>query len=150
MKTKQRRRRLYLTGYSLTPQKRIENSAVLCEDSRILAIGGASAFNMDAELEVYDLLIKGKKLTKAEEQKVKLAAKNLYKKLTEEKATLMVVDWYKDDQPTERVKNAIKESLNIDLPECYDKDSFNAKTVLLLNHFIDMAVQGYGWVGASA
>ena len=55
MKTKQRRRRLYLTGYSLTPQKRIENSAVLCEDSRILAIGGASAFNMDAELEVYDL-----------------------------------------------------------------------------------------------
>ena len=104
----------------------------------------------EEELEVYDLLIKGKKLTKAEEQKVKLAAKNLYKKLTEEKATLMVVDWYKDDQPTERVKNAIKESLNIDLPECYDKDSFNAKTVLLLNHFIDMAVQGYGWVGASA
>ena len=104
----------------------------------------------EKELEVYDLLIKGKKLTKAEEQKVKLAAKNLYKKLTEEKATLMVVDWYKDDQPTERVKNAIKESLNIDLPECYDKDSFNAKTILLLNHFIDMAVQGYGWVGASA
>lgn len=104
----------------------------------------------EEELEVYDLLIKGKKLTKAEEQKVKLAAKNLYKKLTEEKATLMVVDWYKDDQPTERVKNAIKESLNIDLPECYDKDSFNAKTILLLNHFIDMAVQGYGWVGASA
>ena len=29
----------------------------------------------------------------------------------------MVVDWYKDDQPTERVKNAIKESLNIDLPD---------------------------------
>lgn len=104
----------------------------------------------EEELEVYDLLIKGKKLTKAEEQKVKLAAKNLYKKLTEEKATLMIVDWYKDDQPTERVKNAIKESLNINLPECYDKDSFNAKTVLLLNHFIDMAVQGYGWVGASA
>ena len=104
----------------------------------------------EEELEVYDLLIKGKKLTKTEEQKVKLAAKNLYKKLTEEKATLMVVDWYKDDQPTERVKNAIKESLNIDLPECYDKDSFNAKTVLLLNHFIDMAVQGYGWVGATA
>lgn len=104
----------------------------------------------EEELEVYDLLIKGKKLTKTEEQKVKLAAKNLYKKLTEEKATLMVVDWYKDDQPTERVKNAIKESLNIDLPECYDKDSFNAKTILLLNHFIDMAVQGYGWVGASA
>ena len=55
MKAKKRVRRLYLTGYSLTPHQRINNSAVLCEDSRILAIGGASAFNIDAELEVYDL-----------------------------------------------------------------------------------------------
>ena len=45
----------------------------------------------EEELEIYDLLIKGKKLTKAEEQKVKLAAKNLYKKLTEEKEQLMIV-----------------------------------------------------------
>ena len=104
----------------------------------------------EEELEVYDLLVKGKKLTQVEEQKVKLAAKNLYKKLTEEKTTLMVVDWYKDEQPIERVKNAIREALNIDLPECYDKESFNSKTTLLLNHFIDMAVQGYGWIGVSA
>ncbi len=104
----------------------------------------------EEELEVYDLLVKGKKLTKAEEQKVKLAAKNLYKKLSEKKAALMVVDWYKDGQPTEKVKTAIQESLNIDLPDCYDKESFNAKTALLLNHFIDMAVQGYGWIAVSA
>lgn len=55
MKPKKRIRRLYMTGYALTPQKRIDQSAVLCEDSSILAIGGVSAFSMDAELEVYDL-----------------------------------------------------------------------------------------------
>ncbi|MBE6380080.1 MAG: N-acetylglucosamine-6-phosphate deacetylase [Lentisphaerae bacterium] len=52
---KKRTRRLYITGYCLTPQQRIDHSAVLCEDQQILAVGGTSAFNMDAELEVYDL-----------------------------------------------------------------------------------------------
>ena len=55
MKNKKRMRRLFMTGYCLTPQQRIDNSAVLCENCNILAVGGASAFNMDAELEVYDL-----------------------------------------------------------------------------------------------
>lgn len=102
----------------------------------------------EEELEVYDLLVRGKKLTQAEEQKVKLAAKNLFKKLTTEKAELLVVDWYKDDQPRLKVKSAIEYALNEDLPLCYDKDSFEAKTNLLLNHFIDMAIQGYGWIAA--
>jgi type I restriction enzyme R subunit len=102
----------------------------------------------EEELEIYDLLIAGKKLTKAEEQKVKLSAKNLFKKLTEEKNELLVVDWYKDDQPKARVQAAIASSLDKDLPDSYDKDSFRSKTDLLLNHFIDMAVQGYGWIAA--
>ncbi len=102
----------------------------------------------EEELEVYDLLIQGKKLTKAEEQKVKLAAKKLFKKLTAEKETLLVVDWYKDDQPKLRVKSAIEYALNEDLPESYDQEAFEAKINLLLNHFIDMAVQGYGWIAA--
>ncbi len=55
MSSRKRIRRLYKTGYCLTPQKRIDQSAVLCEDNRIIAVGGISAFNMDAELEVYDL-----------------------------------------------------------------------------------------------
>lgn len=104
----------------------------------------------EEELEIYDLLIKGKKLTKAEEQSVKLAAKNLYKKLTEEKENLLIVDWYKDEQPLALVKNAIQISLNDDLPMCYDKPSFDSKTNLLLNHFMDMSIQGYGWIGAMA
>ena len=100
----------------------------------------------EEELEMYDLLIKGKKLSKAEEQKVKLAAKNLYKKLTTERENLLVVDWYKAEQPKLKVKHAIEDSLNNDLPESYDKEIFNSKINLLLNHFIDMAVQAYGWI----
>ena len=100
----------------------------------------------EEELEIYDLLIAGKKLTKAEEQKVKLSAKNLYKKISDNRKDLLVVDWYKDEQPKAKVKSAIEISLDQDLPETYDKESFNIKIELLLNHFIDMAVQGYGWI----
>ncbi len=103
----------------------------------------------EEELELYDLLIEGKKLTKAEEQKVKLAAKNLYKKLSENRNKLLVVDWYKDEQPREKVKDAIATSLDADLPDCYDKPTFQAKINLLFNHFIDMAVQGFGWITGS-
>lgn len=96
----------------------------------------------DEELEIYDLLIKGKKLTKEELQRVKLAAKNLYKKLVDNRDNLLVVDWYKDAQTKERVKTAIEDSLDIDLPDTYDKESFNSKTNLLMSVIIDKAVQG--------
>ena len=99
----------------------------------------------EEELEIFDLLVKGRKLTKKEEQKVILASKNLYNKLIEQKSKLMVVDWYKDDQPREKVLSLIVKSLGEDLPESYDKDVFTDKTTLLLNHFVDMAAQGYGW-----
>jgi type I restriction enzyme R subunit len=102
----------------------------------------------EEELEIYDLLIAGKRLSQADEQKVKLSAKHLYHKLLEQKSELLVVDWYKDDQPRAKVKSAIEVSLNEDLPESYDTDSFNSKISLLMNHFVDMAVQGYGWVAA--
>lgn len=103
----------------------------------------------EEELEIYDLLIKGKNLTKPEEQKVILSAKNLFKKLSENRNNLFVADWYKDEQPKAKVKDAIMEALDADLPESYDKEVFVVKTDMLLNHFIDMAVQGYGWVGVA-
>lgn len=115
------------------------------EDSRASAEGLS-----DEELELYDLLIAGKKLTKAEEQKVKLSAKNLYKKLTENHSRLFVVDWYKDERPFSLVKSAVEEALDEDLPEGYDKTMFEAKVDLILKHFVDMAVQGYGWIGKVA
>lgn len=100
----------------------------------------------EEELEIYDMLTSDRKLTKAEEQKVILASKNLYKKLLEEKDKVMVVDWYKDEQPRHQVLALIQTSLNEDLPMSYDRMSFNDKTHLLFEHFVDMAVQGYGWV----
>lgn len=103
----------------------------------------------EEELEIYDLLIAGKKLTQAEEQKVKLSAKNLYKKLADNRSSLLVVDWYKDEQPRAKLKYEVELSLNDDLPESYDKAAFDSKVSLLMNHFVDMAVQGYGWIGAA-
>lgn len=64
----------------------------------------------------------------------------------EEKDKVMVVDWYKDEQPRKKVFTLIQLSLNTDLPESYDRVAFVDKTNLLINHFVDMAIQGYGWV----
>ena len=95
------------------------------------------------ELEIYDLLlVKGKNLNKEEVKKVKLAAKNLYKKLIDNRDSLLVVDWYKDENTTLKLKNAIEDSLDQDLPISYDKDLYQSNTNLLLSVFIDKAVQG--------
>ncbi len=95
------------------------------------------------ELEIYDLLLlKNKKLNRAETQKVKLAAKNLYKKLVDNRESLLVIDWYKDINTTLKLKSAIQESLNDDLPASYDKEIFQSKTDLLLSVFMDKALQG--------
>ncbi len=51
---KQRVRRLYLADYLITPDRRIDNGAVLCEDERILAVGGLSAFSLESELELIE------------------------------------------------------------------------------------------------
>ena len=96
----------------------------------------------EEELEIYDLLTKDKKLTQAEEQKVKLAAKNLLNKLLLDKSELLVVDWYKDERTTSKVRTAILDSLDQDLPDSYEKDFFNIKTDYILSLFIDKAVQG--------
>ena len=56
--------------------------------------------------------------------------------------SLLVVDWYKDENTTLKLKNVIEDSLDQDLPISYDKDLFQSKTNLLLSLFIDKAVQG--------
>ena len=79
-------------------------------------------------------------------RKLSLLLKNLYNKLVEEKERLLVVDWYKDPQPKTKVLGLIQRSLDKDLPKTYDREVFSNKTSLLLDHFVDMAVQGYGWI----
>lgn len=85
----------------------------------------------EEELEIYDLLlVKGKSLTKEEIQRVKLAAKNLYKKLVENRDSLLVVDWYKDENTTLKLKKAVEDSLDEDLPVCYDKERFSSQKLI--------------------
>ena len=118
----------------------------LIEDMKKEQTRSAEMNLSEEELEIYDMLVAGRKLTSREEQKVILAAKNLYQKLTSEKQNIMVVDWYKDESARLNVLTFIKRSLNADLPESYSNDVFNQKTNLLLDHFVNMALQAYGWV----
>ncbi|MDR0932157.1 MAG: N-acetylglucosamine-6-phosphate deacetylase [Victivallales bacterium] len=51
---KKRVRRLYIADYLITPDRRIENGAVLCENERILAVGGLSGFSMESQVEAFE------------------------------------------------------------------------------------------------
>ncbi len=50
---KQRIRRLYIADYLITPDHIIRNGAVLCENSKIIAVGGVSGFSRSEELEIF-------------------------------------------------------------------------------------------------
>lgn len=95
----------------------------------------------ETELEIFDLL-KKESLTKKEEEKVKNAAKTLLKRLKEEKPTVLINDWYKDNQTKFTVKDAIQKVLNNELPDTYEQPVFNAKCDTIFNHFYQKAVEG--------
>lgn len=121
----------------------------LMEELRNESFRAAELGLSEEELEIFDLLIRGKKLTKKEEESVKLAAKNLYSKIMENRSSLLVVDWYKDEQPKFKLQTFIEDILDAILPQSsYGSDSFHEKSQLLLSHFVDMAAQGYGWIAA--
>lgn len=98
----------------------------------------------EEELELYDTLKKDK-LTKAEEQKVKLAAKHLIVRLLEEHPKVLVQDWWKDGQTLRKVKTAVEEVLNEDLPKTYDRVIFKEKSDNVFNLIVDFAAQGKKW-----
>ena len=50
---KDRVRRVYIAAYLITPDHIIRNGAVLCENDKIIAVGGVSGFNLREELEVF-------------------------------------------------------------------------------------------------
>lgn len=96
----------------------------------------------EEELELFDLL-KKESLTKDEEQKVKLAAKNLLKRLKEEKPTVLVHDWHKDTQARNQVKNVIEQILDSYLPDpAYNRTLFASKSNKIYEHFFMQAVNG--------
>lgn len=98
----------------------------------------------EEELELYDTLKKDK-LTKAEEQKVKLAAKHLIVRLLQEHPKVLVQDWWKDGQTLRKVKTAVEEVLNEDLPKTYDRVIFKEKSDNVFNLIVDFAAQGKKW-----
>jgi len=97
------------------------------------------------ELELYDTLRKDK-LTKAEEQKVKLAAKHLITRLLDEHPKVLVQDWWKDGQTQRIVKAAVEKVLDEDLPDSYDRVLFKEKSDNVFNLIVDFAAQGKKWV----
>ena len=97
----------------------------------------------ESELELFDLL-KKENLTKDEEQKVKLAAKDLLHRLQEEKPTILINDWYRDTQTKLQVQATIKKILNDTLPDSYNREIYSTKCDVVFNHFFIMAQNGNG------
>jgi len=97
------------------------------------------------ELEVFDLLVKDK-LTKKEEQAVKLAAKDLIKSLLTASPKVLVQDWWRDAHTKAKVRSFIEEVLDEDLPESYDKETFENKVTLVFDLVQRLAVNDERWV----
>lgn len=95
----------------------------------------------EEELEIFDML-KKEKLTREEEQKVKLAARNLLHRLKDERPKVLINDWHKDTQTKLQVQAVIKELLNKDLPDTYDRALYATKCDAVFEHFYIMAASG--------
>jgi len=97
------------------------------------------------ELEIFDLLCK-ESMTQAEMQKVKLAAKALLHRLTDEPPKVLVQDWYKTDQTRLVVRSAVAEVLDRELPQDgYDRVLFQTKCDNVFHLVLDHAAQGRKW-----
>ena len=110
------------------------------EDERHIRLGLT-----EDELEIYDLLRKDK-LSKADEKKVRLAAKALLKRLTEESPKVLVQDWYKDSQTRMAVRDEVGAVLDQHLPqESYDRDAFIEKRDQVFDLTLDLAINELRW-----
>lgn len=98
----------------------------------------------EEELEIYDLLKKDA-MTRAEEQKVKLAACKLLERLKAGQPKLLVQDWYKDTQSKEQVLTVVKDVLNEELPKTYDRVTFSEKCNQFFEVMLDYARTGKKW-----
>jgi len=96
------------------------------------------------ELELFDLL-KKEKMTKNEEQKVKLAAKSLLQRLLKGRPRVLVQDRYKDSQSQRVVRSTVEEVLNATLPETYNRILFKQKCDKVFETMVDYASHGLKW-----
>ena len=96
------------------------------------------------ELEVFDLLLKDK-LTKKEEQQVKLAAKDIIIALVNASPKVLVQDWWRDAQSKAKVKALLETVLDNELPESYDPQVFKNKVVKVFDLLQDLAMNDERW-----
>ncbi|MGD1901731.1 MAG: type I restriction endonuclease subunit R [Geitlerinemataceae cyanobacterium] len=97
------------------------------------------------ELEIYDLLRKAK-MTQAEEQKVRLAAKVLLQRLTDEQPKVLVQDWYKDSQTRLSVRHQVATVLAEHLPKtAYTKEQFFETRDKVFDLTLDLAINSQKW-----
>ena len=97
------------------------------------------------ELEIYDLLCK-ENMTQAEEQKVRLAARALLKRLNEESPKVLVQDWFKNTQTRLAVRDEVGAVLDEYLPEeSYDKELFIEKRDRIFELALDLAINHRKW-----
>jgi len=94
----------------------------------------------EEELELFDLL-KKENMTKAEKQRVKLAAQTLLKRLKKGKDTVLIRSWYKHLESQEKVRREIQVVLDQNLPDSYDRQLFSEKTDVIFQHFYNQAEQ---------
>jgi type I restriction enzyme R subunit len=114
------------------------------EDERHIRLGLT-----EDELELFDTLSK-ENMTQAEEQKVELAAKHLITRLLEEHPRVLVQDWWKDGQTQRKVKDAIEEVLDSELPEeSYVRRLFKEKCDNVYELVVDFASHGRKWASVS-
>ena len=99
------------------------------------------------ELELFDLLTK-EKMTQDEEQKVRLAAQQLIRRLREEEPKVLVQDWCRDSHSKELVRKAMEVVLDKYLPETYDRVLFIQKRDLAFDSMLNYAYQGRKWLSA--
>ena len=96
------------------------------------------------ELELFDMLKKDK-MTEAETQKAKLAAKSLLHRLLQEHPKVLIQDWFKDSQSQKAVRSAVEKVLDENLPETYDRVMFKEKCDNLFELILDYASSGRKW-----
>jgi type I restriction enzyme R subunit len=97
------------------------------------------------ELEIYDLLRKDR-MTREEEKRVRLAAKALLKRLTEESPKVLVQDWFKDSQTRLAVRDEVGKVLDLHLPDPgYDKALFTEKRDKVFELTLDLAINHRKW-----
>jgi type I restriction enzyme R subunit len=84
-------------------------------------------------------------MTQDETRRVKLAAKSLLQRLLVDQPKVLVQDWYKDQQSQIRVRSAVQQVLNDNLPDSYDRLLFQNKCHHVYDVILDYASRGVKW-----